>query len=66
MSLTPLSTVQKPGDCNRDGAVDATEVQNAVGMFLGVKQPAACVDLDGNNAVSASEMQKTVNGFQGH
>ena len=66
MSLTPLSGVQKPGDCNRDGAVDATEVQNAVGMFLGVKQPAVCVDLDGNNAVSASEMQKTVNGFQGH
>ena len=51
-----------PAGCG--GAVGIVQVQDALEMFMGLKAPSACVDLDASNAVSASEVQKMVNSFQ--
>jgi hypothetical protein len=57
--------VQKPGDCDHDGAVTISEVQSAINMFLGMRAVTGCVDLDGSGAVSIAEVQKVINAFLG-
>jgi hypothetical protein len=34
-------------------------------MFLGLKAPATCVDLDNSSGVSIAEVQKVINSFLG-
>lgn len=63
MALTPNVAGPKLGDCNRDNVVSITEVQNAVGMFLGLNPVLSCVDKDGVGGVSIGEMQQVVNSF---
>jgi formylglycine-generating enzyme required for sulfatase activity len=58
-------TITKPGDCDNSGTVTISEVQSAINMFLGLKQPASCVDEDLSGTVSISEVQKTINAFLG-
>jgi uncharacterized protein YjdB len=60
-----LGSAQIPGDCNNDGIVTIDEVQSAINMFLGIKQVASCVDVDGNGSVGISEVQKVINSFLG-
>jgi hypothetical protein len=55
---------QKAGDCNCDGKVTIDEVQSAINMYLGLKTPAVCVDLNGDG-VSIDEVQKVINGYLG-
>ena len=54
----------KPGDCDNSGTITIDEVQGAINMYLGLKTPAACVDLN-NNGVSIDEVQKVINGYLG-
>jgi len=61
----PPDVTMKYGDCDLDGGVSIAEVQTAINMYLGMKQVAACVDVDGNNSVSIDEVQKAINGFLG-
>ncbi len=53
------------GDCDKNGAVDISEVQGAINMFLGLKKVVNCVDVDNDGAVSISEVQKVINSFLG-
>lgn len=55
----------EPGDCGVNGTVSIAEVQSAINMFLGLRTPKACVDLDNNGGVSTAEIQKVINGFLG-
>ena len=54
----------KPGDCDASGNVTIDEVQAAINMYLGLKTPSACVDLNGDG-VSIDEVQKVINGYLG-
>jgi hypothetical protein len=56
--------ITKPGDCDGDGKVTIAEVQAAINMYLGLKTPSACVDLNGDG-VSIDEVQKVINGYLG-
>ena len=53
------------GDCDRNGTVTISELQNSINMFLGVTRPDTCVDEDFSGSVSASEVQSTFNSFLG-
>ena len=53
-----------PGDCDASGKVTIAEVQAAINMYLGLKTPSACVDLNGDG-VSIDEVQKVINGYLG-
>lgn len=48
------------GDCNGDGTVSITELQQVVNNQLGVSDT-GCGDCDGNGTVSITELQKVVN-----
>ena len=60
-----VNVIIKPGDCDNDGDVSITELQSAIIMFLGLKQPTTCVDTNGDLDVSITELQKTIIGFLG-
>jgi hypothetical protein len=53
------------GDCDGNGTVTISEVQSSINMFLGLQQPALCVDEDKSGSVSIAEVQKTINTFLG-
>ena len=53
------------GDCDRNGVVDVSEVQSAIDMYLGTKQPEPCVDDDASGSVSISEAQRTIDTLLG-
>jgi len=55
----------RAGDCDRSDAVTISEVQTAINMYLGIKNPEVCVDSDRSGGVSISEVQKTINAFLG-
>jgi hypothetical protein len=54
----------RPGDCDGGGTVSIDEVQSAINMYLGLKSPAVCVDIN-SNGVSIDEVQKVINGYLG-
>ncbi|MEI6209639.1 MAG: hypothetical protein WCP20_22885 [Desulfuromonadales bacterium] len=56
--------ILKSGDCNGDGSVTIDEVQSAINMYLGLKTPATCVDINGDG-VTIDEVQKVINGYLG-
>ena len=58
-----VSIVTMPGDCNGDGVVQVNEVQSAINMYLHLKTPASCVDLDNNGLVMVNEVQKVINAY---
>ncbi|MBI5483978.1 MAG: fibronectin type III domain-containing protein [Deltaproteobacteria bacterium] len=62
---TPQMISLKTGDCDNTGSVNISEVQSAINMFLGLKQPAVCVDYDAAGNVSISKVQKAINSFLG-
>jgi hypothetical protein len=65
-SLKPtFNAVVLYGDCDSSKDVTISEVQSAINMFLGLKQPLVCVDFDNSGAVSISEVQKAINSFLG-
>lgn len=51
---------RKAGDCNGDGAVSITELQQVVNNQLGISNT-GCGDCDGDGQVSITELQKAVN-----
>jgi hypothetical protein len=51
---------KKAGDCDGNGTVSITELQQVVNNQLGVTST-GCGDCDGNSQVSITELQKTVN-----
>lgn len=51
---------KKAGDCDGNGTVSITELQQVVNNQLGVSNT-GCGDCDGNSQVSITELQKTVN-----
>lgn len=59
----PLPVATSPGGC--PGKVTIADVQQALNMFTGLTAASHCVDLDGNNVVSVTEMQKVLGGFLG-
>ncbi|MEI6206152.1 MAG: hypothetical protein WCP20_05170 [Desulfuromonadales bacterium] len=54
--------ILKSGDCDGNGSVTIDEVQSAINMYLGLKTPAACVDINGDG-VTIDEVQKVINGY---
>lgn len=52
--------LRKAGDCNSDGAVSITELQQVINNQLGITST-GCGDCDGNGVVNITEVQKTVN-----
>ena len=54
----------KPGDCDGNGQITIDEVQGAINMYLGLKTPAVCVDVN-SNGVTIDEVQKVINGYLG-
>ena len=55
MGVTPLA-----GDCDGNGTVTIADLQSAIGMYLGTKPAAGCVNF---GAVSVSAIQAAINGF---
>jgi PKD repeat protein len=51
---------KKAGDCNSDGTVSITELQQVVNNQLGISTT-GCGDCEGNGQVSITELQKAVN-----
>jgi len=59
-----MTATAKPGDCDGSGSITIAEVQGAINMYLGLKAPAVCVDIN-NDGVSIDEVQKVINGYLG-
>ena len=55
----------KPGDFDGNGTVTISEMQNAINMFLGLKDVSSYADLDKDGIVSISEVKTTMDSFLG-